>query len=200
LIRGRNGIYALYRRDKLYYVGLATSLMGRVKQHLRDQHKKAWDRFSVYLTATDDHMRELESLVVRIVAPPGNQQTGRLKGARDLRKKLNARIRDHDDDRRAMLMGGDAARARRRRKTRRGTGTLLLAGLVERPTELRAKHRGKAFKARLRRDGWIRFAGKLFDNPSAAARAAAGRYKEGWSFWRVRTVGGGWDALRVLKR
>jgi hypothetical protein len=200
LIRGRNGIYALYRRDKLYYVGLATSLMGRVKQHLRDQHKGAWDRFSVYLTATDAHMRELESLVVRIVAPPGNQQTGRLKGARDLRKKLNARIRDHDDDRRSMLLGGDVARARRRRKTRRGTGTLLLAGLVERPTALRATHKGKTFRARLRRDGWIRFAGKLFDNPSAAARAAAGRYMPGWWFWRVRIPGGGWEKLRVLKR
>ena len=200
LIRGRNGIYALYRRDKLYYVGLATSLMGRVKHHLRDRHNGKWDRFSVYLTANDDHIRELEALVVRIAAPPSNRQTGRLRGAHDLRRQLNARIRNQDDDRRALLLGGDVARARRRRKGRRGKGTQVLAGLVERPTNLRANYKGKTFRARLRRDGWIRYKGRLYDNPAAAAKAAAGKPKNGWSFWRVRVARGAWDRLRSLKR
>ena len=30
-IRGRNGVYALYKGDKLYYVGLATNLRSRLK-------------------------------------------------------------------------------------------------------------------------------------------------------------------------
>ena len=29
-VRGRNGVYALYRRGKLHYVGLASSLLGRL--------------------------------------------------------------------------------------------------------------------------------------------------------------------------
>jgi hypothetical protein len=33
LIKGHAGIYALYKGERLYYVGLATNLMGRVKQH-----------------------------------------------------------------------------------------------------------------------------------------------------------------------
>ena len=49
--RGRQGIYALYRRGKLYYVGLATNLRNRLKQHLKDRHGGSWDQFSVYLTA-----------------------------------------------------------------------------------------------------------------------------------------------------
>jgi hypothetical protein len=56
-IRRRSGIYALFRRGKLYYVGLAKSLSGRLKQHLRDQHRDSWDRFSVYLTIGDTHMK-----------------------------------------------------------------------------------------------------------------------------------------------
>ena len=37
-VRGRQGIYALFRRGKLYYVGLATNLRTRLTQHLRDRH------------------------------------------------------------------------------------------------------------------------------------------------------------------
>src|SRR3954452_5460717 len=70
-IRGRNGVYALYKGEKLYYVGLATSLNGRLKQHLKDRHRGAWDRFSVYLTIADHHIKELESLLLRISKPAG---------------------------------------------------------------------------------------------------------------------------------
>ncbi len=35
MIRRRAGIYVLYRRDKLYYVGLAGNLMGRLKGYLQ---------------------------------------------------------------------------------------------------------------------------------------------------------------------
>ena len=49
-IRRKGGVYALYRKDQLYYVGLPSNLMARLKTHLRDRHRGAWDRFSVYLT------------------------------------------------------------------------------------------------------------------------------------------------------
>ena len=92
--RGRSGVYALYRRDKLYYVGLAANLMSRLKQHLRDQHNGAWDRFSVYLTAHDEHMKELESLLLRISKPPGNTQSGRFMASENQRAALNRRIKE----------------------------------------------------------------------------------------------------------
>jgi len=200
LIKGRHGIYALYRREKLYYVGLARSLMGRVNQHLRDHHHGKWDRFSVYLTATDRHMRELESMLVRIATPSGNRQTGRLRRARDLRKLLNSRIRDQDEDQRALLLGGDVARARRRRKARGGHGKRVLAGFVDRPMPLKATYKGKSFRARLQRDGRIRYRSRLYDSPTAAARAAAGSVRGGWGFWRIRLTRGRWGRLRDLKR
>ena len=60
-IKGKAGVYALYKNNNLYYVGLAKNLMGRIKQHLKDRHKGSWNRFSVYLTFHDEHMKELES-------------------------------------------------------------------------------------------------------------------------------------------
>ena len=48
-MKGESGIYALYDKDKLYYVGLARNLKRRVKQHTRDRHAKKWDKFSIYI-------------------------------------------------------------------------------------------------------------------------------------------------------
>ena len=37
MIQGHKGLYVLYRRDKLYYVGLASNLRRRINQHLTDK-------------------------------------------------------------------------------------------------------------------------------------------------------------------
>ena len=61
IVGERNGVYALYKGDKLYYVGLAKDLHQRLGQHLKNQHAKAWDSFSVYLTIGAEIMPVLES-------------------------------------------------------------------------------------------------------------------------------------------
>ena len=60
MIRGKSGVYALYRGDQLYYIGLASNLMRRLRQHLSDRHTGVWDRFSVYLTVEDDAIVKTE--------------------------------------------------------------------------------------------------------------------------------------------
>lgn len=47
--------------------------MTRVNHHLKDWHKGKWDRFSVYLTNDDEHIKPLESLMLRIINPKGNK-------------------------------------------------------------------------------------------------------------------------------
>src|SRR5690349_383591 len=79
MVHRRHGVYALYRKRRLYYVGLASNLRGRLRQHLRDRHAAKWDTFSAYLTIDDAHIRELESLVVRIALPDGNKQHGKFR-------------------------------------------------------------------------------------------------------------------------
>src|SRR3989338_9700904 len=76
-VRGRHGVYALYRKNKLYYVGLASNLRSRLRHHLQDRHAQAWDSFSVYLTIGDQHLRELEALVLRIIDRKGNRKLGK---------------------------------------------------------------------------------------------------------------------------
>lgn len=38
LVGRKHGVYALYKGDRLYYVGLGTNLRNRIKHHLRDRH------------------------------------------------------------------------------------------------------------------------------------------------------------------
>ena len=72
VIGGVGGIYGLYKNDRLYYVGLAVDLFRRIKQHLRDKHRRKWNRFSAYVTNRDQHIKEMESLALRLISPQGN--------------------------------------------------------------------------------------------------------------------------------
>jgi len=83
-VRRRQGVYALYRRGKIHYVGLASNLRSRLAHHLRDRHRDSWDRFSVYFTIGDSHLKELESLILRIVKPAGNKQKGKFFKSEDI--------------------------------------------------------------------------------------------------------------------
>jgi hypothetical protein len=199
LIHGRHGIYALYKKDRLYYVGLATNLRTRLKSHLRDRHDGAWDRFSVYLTLRSDHIGELEGLLIRIAEPHGNRASGRFTGSKDLFRPLHKRLKEIDADRRATLLGGSVAARRRTLKARRAKGRAALAGFADRRIPLQARYKGKTHKATLRRDGRIRVGRKLFDSPGAAARAIAPGIRRGWHFWRFRDPDGKWVRLETVK-
>ena len=43
LVGKEHGVYALYKLGHLYYIGLATNLRNRIKNHLRDKHAGKWD-------------------------------------------------------------------------------------------------------------------------------------------------------------
>lgn len=60
MIKAQRGLYALYRNDTLYYIGLASNLRNRIKTHLKDKHKNSWTHFSFYILRKVDHIRELE--------------------------------------------------------------------------------------------------------------------------------------------
>src|SRR3972149_8973937 len=92
-IRRRHGIYALYRNGKLQYVGLASNLRARLNRHLHDRHKDSWDHFSVYLTIDNRGIKELETLLLRIVSPAGNKAGGKFVRSQNLAVKLRRDIR-----------------------------------------------------------------------------------------------------------
>jgi len=199
LIRRRSGVYALFRRENLYYVGLASNLMGRLDGHVRDRHHGKWDRFSVYLTVHADHMKELESLLLRITAPEGNKTGGRFAKSQNLRSTLHRGMKEADFDKHAALLGGPVALRRSRSRARRAKGSLALTGLVQRATQLRAYRGDWEYRGSLRRDGRIRYGKRVFDSPNAAGRAAVRGRCNGWNFWHLKNRRGQWVPLRSFR-
>lgn len=200
LIKGKAGIYALYKGDRLYYVGLAKNLMGRVNQHLKDRHTKRWDKFSVYLASAGEHIKPLESLLLRIALPTGNRVKGGLSGAVDQRRRLIRDMREHDSARHAALLGGNIARRRMQKAAAQSSGTRVLAGRLAKLYHLRADYKGYRYSARLRKDGHIAYGGNLYTSPAAAARAVVGRAVNGWQFWKYRVPAKGWVPLSLLRK
>jgi hypothetical protein len=192
--RGENGVYALYSGQELYYVGLARSLSARLKQHLKDRHKGAWDGFSMYLTASDAHMRELEALLIRIANPPGNRVSGRLAGARDLKRELKRWMqwRVREEERKTF-------RPRRERRDANSTDRPLRKSFM-RATTLRGIYKGKAYRARLLTNGAIVYQKTRYDTPTDAVRAAIRTRKlNGWWFWKYERAPGDWVRLRNVR-
>lgn len=199
--RRRNGVYALYRRKKLYYVGLARDLRGRLKTHLRDKHGESWDRFSMYLTVGDDHIKELESLVLRIVRPTGNRQRGKFAKAQNLRRDFTRRVKQDAAAHLSELLGVEFGRKPSVTRSR-PSSKAVLAGYVSRPMRLRGRYKGKMLKARVLRSGMISFAGKRYQSPSMAAGAALPHRRaiNGWWFWTYERAPGDWVRLRELRK
>ena len=95
--RGR-GIYVLYKGPEIYYIGLSKrSLRGRLRKHaLRDRHKGKWDKFSFYQIGRAKYIKDVESILLRIIRPKGNRIVGRFKSRYNLnlkdRKKAKAAV------------------------------------------------------------------------------------------------------------
>lgn len=206
IVAKRHGIYALYKGKRLYYVGLASNLRGRVKQHLKDKHSGKWDKFSVYLVRKVDHIRELEALLLRVVDPKGNTKSGKLKEADDLKPLLIDRIKIVQASKLESLVGSRKRRKKKAitktRKAIRNNDSLSppLAGLVSRRFEVRHEYKGILYKAHILKSGWISFKGEKYFTPSAAAKAIVDRPTvNGWSFWRYRNHRGEWVSIKNLR-
>lgn len=197
----RPGVYALYKGDKLYYVGLASNMNARLKQHLRDKHEKKWNSFSVYLTIGDDHLKEIESLVLRVIQPPGNSVKGKFRYAQDLRKRLNKDVAAKMKQERDSLLGYVRKTPVVREKYERDGREPVLFPYRGKVKVLRGTHKGKRLTARVLKDGRIRFRKEIFTSPSVAAARAVGRVTQnGWVFWKYEQAPGDWVYLSRLRK
>lgn len=121
-VRGKSGVYALYKGEALYYVGLAKNLRTRLHGHLRDRLANEWDRFNVYLTQGDEHLKELESLILRIASPTGNRVAGKFYSSQDLRRMFRQRIVESQKRELADITLGEVPRVSTNRTERRKRG------------------------------------------------------------------------------
>jgi len=202
LIKGGQGVYALYRRDKLYYIGLTSDLRNRIKWHLKDKHKGKWDRFSLYMIRKTDHIREVESLLVRIAEPRGNSQRGKLGRSKNLVRQLNQAIKQQQEQDRKGIFGHRKLSTQRKPAKRRKKTTKtarLLHGKFPGGKVIYATYKKKDYKAWIKSNGGIRFNGRIYDTPSAAGKAVRKRATNGWVFWRYKDRSGNLVPLKTLR-
>lgn len=210
-VRKRHGVYALYRGERLYYVGLARNLSARLKQHLRDRHAGTWDRFSVYFTIGDERLKEMESLILRIGKPSGNRMQGGFLKSENLRDVLRREIRRKQRRELDELIEGRRGRrppqpARPRRpRLREGRKPALhpyLAKIAKLKTrEIRMTYKGQLHKGRILRDGRIRSKGRTYASPSLAGKAVKrGLSCNGWYWWKYQRSPGEWVRLEEMRK
>jgi hypothetical protein len=200
-IRGRNGVYALYKGEKLYYVGLATNLRGRLRLHLKDRHRGLWDRFSVYLTIGDQHIKEMESLLLRILRPSGNKQMGKFARCESLNKRLARDIKTLQREELTSILGNQRTAVAGRDSADDRPVLAPYVALIRR-NRLRSRHKGTFVRARVRADGSITVRGsrgRKFNSPSMAAQHVLGRNANGWDFWQYERSPGEWVRLTRLR-
>ncbi|MDA8083172.1 MAG: hypothetical protein M0024_05895 [Nitrospiraceae bacterium] len=204
-IKGRHGIYALFRKGRLYYVGLASDLRNRLKTHLRDHLASTWDRFSIYLTVSNEHLRDLEALVLKIAPPAGNSKPGTFAASQNIIRAFERDIKNKQDLERDHLVGRNRPTPTQAKKSKTKSRKTrddkpVLAKYVKGPLKLRMTYKGKLYKATVRRDGAIAYKGMIYNSPSHAAAAIKGHAANGWVNWKFQETPGDWVLLDTLRK
>jgi hypothetical protein len=186
----RPGIYALYQHGSLYYVGLATNLRTRLKHHQKDRHQGKWDRFSVYITSSDEHLKDLESLLLRVTKKPhGNRQNGKFQAATNRNSALKQIFKTHQNKKLNEVFNildktSEKGKLSSTPSTRTG------------PFALRGYHKGQIIKALLKKNAAVKIGSREFSSLSAAASHVTGHPTNGRWFWHIK-VDGDWVRLKI---
>lgn len=170
IIDQEHGVYALYKGDKLYYIGQAVDLKRRLKHHLKDRHAKEWDTFSIFIIKNEKHIDEIEALLIAITTPKGNHKQG-ISHAKDLKRAFSKAIKEYDEEQRQLVLCTG-------NKYKKAYGTNL---------KLYASYKGRNYKAVLLKDKSVRFKNKIYSSPSAAGRAVTKKTScNGLEFWKLK--------------
>ncbi|MEK6895962.1 MAG: GIY-YIG nuclease family protein [Nanoarchaeota archaeon] len=95
MMKGWSGIYALYKDDRVYYIGKATSSFWRLWGHFRrDRHVGKWNKFSVFRFKRIRYLDDLESLLLHISKPKGNRAVARIPKDMALTSLLRKEIKE----------------------------------------------------------------------------------------------------------
>lgn len=202
LIKGHQGIYALFKKDRLYYVGLASNLKSRINAHRKDKLQNRWTHFSLYIIRKEGHIKEIESLVLRIAYPKGNIIRGKLKLSKDLRPLLKRKLKDEWIKQLGGIIGnrnrddGKIKKGKIKKAVKR-----VLQGYFQGGKVIYANYKGKAYKAWVSTNGSIRVNGKRFNSPSLAGLAITKKKTmNGWRFWKYKNKDGELVYIEQLRK
>lgn len=95
LLKENSGLYLLYKDHKLYYAGITgTDLFTRLYHHTRDKHKNKWNKFSVFIVRRVKYLKDIETMVHRILDLRANVSKGRFKKHYQYDNKIKQIIKD----------------------------------------------------------------------------------------------------------
>ena len=204
LIKGNQGIYALYKKDRLYYVGLASNLKSRINAHNKDKHQNKWTHFSLYIIRKEDHIKEIESLVLRISYPKGNSVRGKLKQSKDLRPLLKRKIKEEQIIQLGGFFGGkNRPFGKTKKRMKNKNGERPLQGLLKGYQRIYCTYKGKDHRAKVLPNGVVELipSGKRFDSPSMAGIAVIKKKTiNGWKLWKYKNKNGELVYIDTLRR
>lgn len=192
LVGNSPGIYALYDENDLYYVGKSIDLKKRVKQHLKDRHLASWSHFSLYLARDEDHIHEIESLLIRVANPKGNRNVPKGKSSGQMLTQLQQMVKQKQKSDYDKMFGIPPMGAKKKIEAI----SRNIEGLVSNRTQIYRSYKGKEHKAYLYPDGTIRLGNASYTSPSGAAQSVVGRGAvNGWHFWYIKDSVGDWVRL-----
>lgn len=96
IMRNSAGIYALYKGENLYYVGLTKNLHGRIRWHRNDRHARKWDYFKIFRIKSVRFLKDIETLIQHIVQPRGNRAMGKVPRDYNLSYVLREALREYE--------------------------------------------------------------------------------------------------------
>jgi hypothetical protein len=135
-----------------------------------------------------------------VVKPKGNKQKGKFLKSEDIRRRFARDIRSQQHNELLSLLGKE--KVLDVEEGRLATGRQpVLANYIDGPMNLQARYKGKIIKAHIRRNGSVRFKGKVYLSPSLAGAAACKRRTcNGWTFWQYERAPGDWVMLNELRK
>ena len=204
----QRGVYALYKKNHLYYVGLATNLKTRVKQHLKDRHAKKWDSFSLYLIHSAEHLKELETLLIHISEPRGNMKRGGFRKSQNFIRVLKKMMETRNREQVSEILAGRKKVTTKKRSLKRKLnvqrpgmrGVPPLRGFLPAGTVLKVKYKGQEYTAEVDAEGMIHIGGKIYNSPSLAGSHMTKRPTDGWFFWKYQNKDGPWVKIDELRK
>ena len=98
IMKGYAGIYALYKKKRLYDVGLTRNLFGRINWHLNDRHAGRWDQFIIFRIKRVNYLKDIETLLTHLVDTRGNRVKGNVPRDADISRVLRDILRLHKQE------------------------------------------------------------------------------------------------------
>ena len=197
-IKKRHGVYALYDDKELYYVGRASDLEMRVKNHCKSESSSLWTHFSIYFTKKESYVKDIELIVISIAQPIGNKQRPKLKQQTKLKRLLKESIKmEHELELEEIGFSRKTGKCPKRKSKKI---VISLKGYFQKRKMLKKTYKGKIYKAYLFPSGKIKYNKKFFSSPSAVAtKIRKGQSTNGWKFWFIKDNNGNWIQLRQLR-